>query len=74
MGRDGALGLRAMRDAGATTIGQDEATSVVWGMPGAAQEVDAVGIELPLDEIGAAIVTSLRRARLGAVRPSGGAR
>jgi two-component system chemotaxis response regulator CheB len=74
MGRDGALGLRAMRDAGATTIGQDEATSVVWGMPGAAQEVDAVGLELPLDEIGAAIVTSLRRARLGSGRPTGGAR
>jgi two-component system chemotaxis response regulator CheB len=64
MGRDGAIGLRAMRDAGAPTIGQDEATSVVWGMPGAAQELDAVGLELPLDQIGDAIVTSLRRARL----------
>lgn len=74
MGRDGALGLRAMRDAGAATIGQDEATSVVWGMPGAAQEIDAVGLELPLDEIGGAIVTALRRARLGAVRPDGGVR
>lgn len=74
MGRDGALGLRALRDAGAATIGQDEATSVVWGMPGAAQELDAVGIELPLEDIGAALVTSLRRARLGTARPTGGAR
>jgi two-component system chemotaxis response regulator CheB len=73
MGRDGAEGLLAMRSAGATTIGQDESTSVVWGMPGAAQELDAVTLELPLDEIGDAMVTALRRARLnGATR--GGAR
>jgi two-component system chemotaxis response regulator CheB len=65
MGRDGAEGLRAMRRAGATTIGQDEATSVVWGMPGAAQELDAVSLELPLDEIGDALVSALRRARRG---------
>jgi two-component system chemotaxis response regulator CheB len=70
MGRDGAEGLRAMRAAGATTIGQDEATSVVWGMPGAAQELDAVSLELPLDEIGDALVAALRRARRGPlVRP-----
>lgn len=41
MGRDGALGLGAMRTAGALTLAQDEDTCVVWGMPRAAVEVDA---------------------------------
>ena len=40
-----------MRDCGAITIGQDEATSVVYGMPGAAKALDAVDLELPLPEI-----------------------
>ncbi len=38
MGRDGAQGLKEMREVGSPTIAQDEATSVVWGMPGAAVE------------------------------------
>ena len=59
MGRDGAAGLRTMRDAGAMTIGQDEPTSVVWGMPAAAQALDAVEAELPLPAIAAAIVTAV---------------
>src|SRR5690606_2058921 len=42
MGRDGAQGLLAMRQAGARTIGQDEATCVVYGMPRAAHEIGAV--------------------------------
>ena len=68
MGRDGAAGLRAMRSAGAVTIGQDEPTSVVWGMPGAAAEIDAVGLELPLGDIGAAIVRAVRRIPAAALR------
>jgi two-component system chemotaxis response regulator CheB len=59
MGNDGAQGLKAMRDAGATTIGQDEATSVVFGMPKVAQELGAVKTVLPLDKIGAAIVQAV---------------
>lgn len=58
MGRDGAAGLRTMRDAGALTIGQDEPTSVVWGMPAAAQALGAVELELPLPAIGAAIANA----------------
>ncbi|HVQ17899.1 MAG TPA: chemotaxis protein CheB [Actinomycetes bacterium] len=59
MGRDGAAGLKVMRDIGAFTIGQDESTSVVWGMPAAAQEADAVDLELPLPAISQAIVTAV---------------
>ena len=61
MGRDGAVGLATLRSAGAFTIGQDEATSVVWGMPAAAQALDAVDVELPLPEIPAAIVKAVER-------------
>jgi two-component system, chemotaxis family, protein-glutamate methylesterase/glutaminase len=61
MGRDGAQGLRLMSDAGAATIGQDEPTSVVWGMPAAAQALGAVELELPLPEISAAIAAAAVR-------------
>jgi len=56
MGRDGAVGLKAMRDAGASTLGQDEASSVIYGMPRAAFEMGAVENQLPLDRIGPEIV------------------
>jgi two-component system chemotaxis response regulator CheB len=55
MGRDGAAGLLAMRGRGAFTIGQDEATSAVYGMPAAAAALDAVDRQLPVDEIGPAL-------------------
>jgi two-component system chemotaxis response regulator CheB len=62
MGRDGAAGLKVLRDVGAFTIGQDESTSVVWGMPAAAQELDAVDLELPLPGVGQAVVTAVTHA------------
>jgi two-component system chemotaxis response regulator CheB len=61
MGRDGAVGLSKLRMTGAFTIGQDEATSVVWGMPAAAQALDAVDVELPLAEIAASVVKAVGR-------------
>ncbi len=51
MGDDGAEGLKAMRDAGATTLGQDEATCVVYGMPCEAFKRGAVEREVPLDAL-----------------------
>ena len=51
MGKDGAKGLLAMKEAGAYTIVQDEASSVVWGMPGEAFKVGAATIVLPLKKI-----------------------
>ncbi len=61
MGRDGAEGLKEMRDAGAVTIGQDEATSLVYGMPRAAKSMNAVSKELPLNQIAGEIIESCRR-------------
>jgi two-component system, chemotaxis family, protein-glutamate methylesterase/glutaminase len=52
MGRDGAQGLLDMRKAGAATIGQDESSCVVYGMPRAAFEIGAVEKQLPLHRIG----------------------
>ena len=60
MGRDGANGLSALRANGADTIGQDEATSIVYGMPRAAQECGAVMRQLPLEKIGPEILRLCR--------------
>ena len=57
MGRDGAAGLLEMRKAGAETLGQDERTSIVYGMPKVAFELGAVERRLPLYEIGPMILT-----------------
>ncbi|HEX4492429.1 MAG TPA: chemotaxis-specific protein-glutamate methyltransferase CheB [Acidimicrobiia bacterium] len=57
MGRDGAAGLRLMRDSGGITIAQDEATSVVYGMPREAVRLDAVEHVLPLGAIGPALAS-----------------
>ena len=51
MGRDGARGLLALRQAGARTLGQDEASSVVYGMPKVAFEIGAVERQLPLRKV-----------------------
>lgn len=61
MGRDGADGLLALRRAGARTFGQDEKTSVVYGMPRVAREIGAVERQLPLDAIGSALLKSRQK-------------
>ncbi len=63
MGRDGAAGLLKMRHAGARTIGQNEKTCVVYGMPRVAYELGAVEQQLPLGNIGDEIlkITAARK-------------
>lgn len=56
MGADGADGLKRMREAGAPTIAQDEATSVVWGMPGEAVRRGGANEVLPLGRIAARVI------------------
>lgn len=60
MGYDGAKGLLGMRRRGAVTIGQDEASSVVYGMPKAAFEVGAVERQLPLAQMPAVLTRMMR--------------
>jgi two-component system chemotaxis response regulator CheB len=61
MGRDGARGLKAIREMGGRTIAQDESSCVVFGMPKAAIELSAAEQVLPLHDIPAAVVQLLRK-------------
>jgi two-component system, chemotaxis family, protein-glutamate methylesterase/glutaminase len=66
MGRDGAAGLLAIRLAGGRTLAQDEASSIVWGMPREAVRLGAAERVLALNEIGAALALELaQRERSG---------
>lgn len=60
MGYDGARGLARMRRNGALTLGQDQKTCVVYGMPKAAFELGAVEKQVPLDRVGHSIIQMLR--------------
>ena len=60
MGRDGADGMKALKEAGAHTIAQDEASSAVFGMPRAAIELGAIDRILSLDEIPRALLEAVR--------------
>ena len=64
MGRDGAAGLLAIRRGGGLTIAQDEKTSVVWGMPREAVQLDAAERVLPLDDIGRTLAAMARADQL----------
>jgi two-component system chemotaxis response regulator CheB len=69
MGLDGAAGLKAMRDAGAHTIAQDEATSVVFGMPRAAIACGAAVEVAPLPDVAQRVTRAFRRQDVTGVVP-----
>ncbi len=64
MGEDGAAGLLALRQAGAMTIGQDEASSVVFGMPAAAAKLGAVKSQLSIEAIAPALLELVSTQRI----------
>jgi len=68
MGDDGARGLLELKQAGATTLVQDEASSVVWGMPGAAWKLGAAVEMLPLDHMAGRLLGLSRQSHPGALR------
>jgi two-component system chemotaxis response regulator CheB len=61
MGKDGAKGLKDMKDTGATTIAQDEKSCVVFGMPKEAIAVGGVEKVLPLDQIAGELIRQFKR-------------
>lgn len=61
MGKDGAEGLKTLREAGGRTLGQDEASSVIYGMPRVAWEVGAVEKQISLEHISEATLSLLAR-------------
>ena len=63
MGDDGARGLKEMHEVGALTLAQDEATSVVFGMPKEAIRLGAVDAVVPLGDIAAIVASAPRRSR-----------
>lgn len=66
MGRDGARGLKLMRDAGAYTVGQSQASALVYGMPRVAFEEGAVVEQAPLEQVSAKLANALVRLRSAA--------
>ncbi|MFC3992122.1 protein-glutamate methylesterase/protein-glutamine glutaminase [Actinoplanes siamensis] len=67
MGQDGRGGAKVLRDAGAEILAQDEASSVVWGMPGAVAGAGLADEILPLDRIAGALLNRVRVGRSPAV-------
>jgi two-component system chemotaxis response regulator CheB len=63
MGSDGTDGAAAVAAAGGSVIAQDEASSVIWGMPGSAAEAGVCSAVLPLDQIGPKVVRLFLGAR-----------
>jgi two-component system chemotaxis response regulator CheB len=71
MGSDGAQGMQRLKERGAHSIAQDEATCVVYGMPKSAFDLGVVDEQLPLDRIPNAILRAVQaKAAAGPPRPS----
>ena len=64
MGQDGLRGCERIREAGGQILAQDEASSVVWGMPGFVAKAGLADEVLPLKDIAGEIVRRVRRGRL----------
>jgi two-component system chemotaxis response regulator CheB len=56
MGDDGAIGIKEIQEGGGHTIAQDEATSLIYGMPRRAIELGGITVALPLEQIAAEII------------------
>jgi two-component system chemotaxis response regulator CheB len=72
MGDDGARGLKEMRDAGAHTIAQDEASSVVWGMPGAAVKLGGAEFVWPLHQVAEGVLNLTQDSKAAPVARAAG--
>ena len=70
MGHDGLAGTRQVVEAGGVAIAQDEATSVVWGMPGAVAQAGLCHAVLPLPAIAPLVRDILARAPAGHASPA----
>jgi two-component system response regulator WspF len=68
MGKDGATGMMALKNSGWRTFAQDRATSVVWGMPGAASQTGAAERTLAIEHIGPAVTAALSKPRPGVTK------
>jgi two-component system, chemotaxis family, protein-glutamate methylesterase/glutaminase len=66
MGRDGARGLKLMRDKGAYTVGQSQASALVYGMPRVAFEEGAVVEQAPVEAIAGKLANALNRLKSAA--------
>lgn len=66
MGKDGAEGLKLMRDAGAYTVGQNKESALVYGMPRVAAEIKAVVEEASVEDIAAKLMTGLQKQKSAA--------
>jgi two-component system chemotaxis response regulator CheB len=63
MGSDGAKGMKVMKSAGAKTIGQDESSSVVYGMPKVAFDIGAIDYQLHIDNISDKLISLVSESR-----------